>query len=579
MGNMNVRQIPEARRKREKPYITNMGKKVKIQVRIIGLFLMIVTAAITIAAGITYSMGKSSLEVMMQNQLNNSVRSVIDQISLLTGAYNSKQFSDKLSYVLTAEQAGFTEAGLDARIYLSASSGFEVDRSNINAESREKSGLPQELIQKALKDKKGYETLELDGKQYSLSYGYLLEKDWVYAVAVSKDSYLKPIYKLQKAVVASGIISIFIALLLSIAGTRGIIKTIIDLNQAVAKADQGDLTVRAKAGRGGPELESLANDFNIMLTSFQEVLKEISDTIVDLGISSRELSSVAEQTDEGFAHVHGITYKMAEGTEEQKQHIGNIKASTDCIMETLLNISSLIKSTIQKSSEMTQAAENGMQSIGELENKIADMESAASDTVAQIKLLEDRSQVIGMIANSIKGISQQTRLLSFNASIEAARAGELGKGFAIVAQEIQKLAQSSAQSALEVEKVIKEIQEDTRLVSEIAVRAKCVSHEGTELVDKTSTTITSIVGKVTQTHEYIASIAQSSSTISTNTEVFAGCVQEIAEILSVTAASSQEVAAEVENHKKRSGQVNTTAFRLLELATRLDQLKNRFKIS
>ncbi len=555
------------------------GKKVKIRVRIIGLFLLIVTAAITLAAGVTYSMGKSNLETMTKNQLNNSVRAVIDQVSLLSGAYNSKQFSDKLGYVLTAEQASFVEAGLDAKIYLVDSSGFEVNRSNVNAESSEKSDLPQEFISQALKKQKGNQYLDFRKRQYCISFGYLLEKDWIYAVAVSKDSYLQPVYKLQKAVVASGIVSLLMALLLSFLGTRGMIKTIINVNRAVAKADEGDLTVRAKVGGGGPELEGLANDFNIMISSFQEVLKEISDTIEDLNISGKQLTHVAEQTDEGFEHIHTITFTLAEGTENQKQHIRDIKESVDRIMETILHITDLVNGTTQKSGEMIGVAEEGMKSIRELESKMADIEEVSSNTVIQIKMLEDRSQVISAIANSIKSISQQTRLLSLNASIEAARAGEFGRGFAVVAEEIQKLAQSSAQSAFEVEKITQEINNDTRLVSEIAVRAKGISHEGAQLVNKTTDTFHSILNKVTETHEHIALISENSSTIKNNTEVFIGTLQEVTQILLETAAGSQEVAAEVENHKHLSSQVNTTAFQLLESATRLDHLKNRFKTS
>ena len=120
-----------------------------------------------------------------------------------------------------------------------------MDRQNVNAESQKKSGLSQELIERALKNKQGTEDLDIEGKKYSISFGYILEKDWVYAVAISKESYLKPVYALQKAVIASGVISILIALLLSMIGTKGMIMTIMDLNRAVAKADQGDLTVRA----------------------------------------------------------------------------------------------------------------------------------------------------------------------------------------------------------------------------------------------------------------------------------------------------------------------------------------------
>lgn len=559
-----------------KPSFISFRKKIKIRTRIIVLFLFIVTAAVILAAGVTYNMGKSNLEVLTRNQLNNSARFVIDQISLLSGAYNSKQFSDKLGYVLAAEGASFTESGLNAKIYLVNSSGFEVDRANVNAESAIETDLPSDFVEKALKDKRGSDYIDIGGKEYCISFGYILEKDWIYAVAVSKESYLKPVYKLQGAVIISGVISLLMALFFSLLGTRSIIRAIKALDITVSKAGTGDLTVRAQGKGGGLELENLAGNFNIMLENFQKVLKGISGTVEELNISSAQLSKVAEKTDEGINHVHEITFKMAEGTEQQKQNIIHIQEAANNIMETIHDISTLVDDTAKKSTEMIGVTGQGLESIKELEGKMHNVEEAASITASQIGILESRSKAINNIVNTIKGISQQTKLLSLNASIEASRAGELGRGFAVVAQEIQKLAQSSSQSAFEVEEIIKEIQKDTRLVSEVAEKASVISREGTSLAGKTNLIFSSILEKATKTHEYVTSTYESAATIRNNTEVFVGSIGEVAQVLVETAASSQEVAAEVENHKALSDGVSSAASQLMELALSLGKSKNSF---
>lgn len=159
---------------------------VKIRTRILALFLILITAAIAIVTGVTYTVGKDNLENMISNQLNNSVRSIANQISLLNSAYSSKEFSRKLNYVLTSELSSYKRAGYDTDIYLLHADGTFVDITNTNRKTDKKANLPDNLLKSAIKEKRGSMKIKLDGNDVTVAFGYILEKDWVYAVSVKK---------------------------------------------------------------------------------------------------------------------------------------------------------------------------------------------------------------------------------------------------------------------------------------------------------------------------------------------------------------------------------------------------------
>lgn len=553
-------------------------RKLSIRARILSLFLTIITLAVFVVASTTFIIGKSNLENIIANQMNNSIRFVIDQISLLSGAYNSKQFSGKLGYVLASEQASFNSAGLKARIYMLNSSGYEVNVENVNEESTKESGLPDEFIKEVLKKKKGESDIKIDGELKSVSFGYIIEKDWVYIVAVTKSSYLKPIYILQIVTLVSGILAIVLAFLFSYIGTRGLVNTIKELNRTVSLVDKGNLSARVGISGGGPEMNTLTRRFNLMLTNFETLMREIGGSIENLKASSEILTTISRESDESTTYIHGLTQKMADGSIRQEEFLTHIKDSTNNIVNTISSISVQIEDTSNASNVMLLTVHEGLKAIEELGEKISDIEEVSNSTVNHISILEKRSNEINKITNTIKGISDQTKLLSLNASIEAARAGQFGAGFTVVAAEIQKLAESSAKSAFEVAEIIKEIKKDTDAVLQIANRGKRISHEGSEIAAKTDSAFKMILDKVSETHEHVNFISSNASSISDNITIYIDNIEKVSNIISETVHNSQEVASTVEMHQNLSSGISGSALDLRNMAVKLNELKDEFII-
>lgn len=551
-------------------------KSIKIRTRILGLFLLIITTAIAIVAGVTYTIGKSNLENMISNQLDNSVHSIVNQVSLLTSAYSSKEFSGKLNYVLTSETASYKQAGYDADIYLLKSDGTIVDRTDVSKETGKKSNLPDSLIKLAIKEKKGTTEVKLDGKEVSIAFGYILEKDWVYVVAVKKASYLKLLYKLQLASVISGVICILLAFILSMLGTRGIVDSIRKLNNTVTAAGKGTLSMRSSADSGGPEIINLSNNLNVMLSNIQRLLGEIGASIEDLTASSTELNQISRKTDDSTTYIYGLTQKMSENSEEQNSFAVEMSASANQLIETIEKVTQKVNLTADLSQLMINSACEGMKTLKELNGFMAEIQQVSDKTVEFVNVLETRSSEINKITNTIKSISGQTKLLSLNASIEAARAGESGQGFMVVAHEIQELALNSARSAIEVEEIVKDIKDNTEAALKVAEHGRAVSQKGLAMADTSDKAFSEILDKVSQTHENVKDISAKAEHISEHIKLFETNSDKLLDVINQMAAGSQEVASEVERHHSISGSVTTNAKNILNVATKFGEIRKTF---
>lgn len=552
--------------------IYHIIRNLKIRTRIIGIFLVIIIFAISVVAITTSLIGQKSLETMTKNELDNSVRFVSDQINLLTGAYTSRQFSQKLGYVLAEEQASFKQAHLDADIYLINSEGFGIDHSDVSKVLDKKSDLPDAIIARAFKERKGNFDFNTGFNEKTISFGYIADRDWLYAVVVSKDSYLKLVYNLQMAAAVSALISILLAFFLSFLGTKGIIGTINELNKTVRLADEGDLSVRAKAGSGGPEMRELGGNLNIMLSNFENTLQEIGTSIEVLNDSSSELTMISEKTNYATAHIHSLISDMLDGFAEQKGSIAEISTAKSQLVSDVKNIIVKIEDTGNISRIMVNSVYAGQEFIKKLNDKINEMEQMSDRIVEHVQVLNSKSNMIHKIVNTMTNIADQTKLLALNAAIEAARAGVHGKGFAVVAEEIQKLAASSSKSASEVAVILRDIERNTQEVLTIASDSKFITHEGVGMSALTNYEFETIQNKVTETHEHIHSISESASGIELVLEDFIKVSENLAQIINIAVNSTEEVASVTDQNQKLSNMVTESAQKLQNISRKLDIL-------
>ncbi|MBI5921515.1 MAG: HAMP domain-containing protein [Betaproteobacteria bacterium] len=312
---------------------------------------------------------------------------------------------------------------------------------------------------------------------------------------------------------------------------------------------EGDLTRRLKAD-SQDEIGRTSAIFNSFMDKLQSVVRDVKDSAAKVMTTSHQLAESSLQLTKSTDQQNEATVAMAAAIEEITVSIANVSASSGNAHEMAVEAGTL-------SQEGHQAVQ---QAVGEM-NKIS--ESVGSSTVL-IRDLDDKSNQISNIVSVIKDIADQTNLLALNAAIEAARAGEQGRGFAVVADEVRKLAERTSVSTQEIGKMIATIQESTQS-----------SVQGMEL---SSTQVQEGVQMAARSGESMARIEASTGKVM-------GAVDEISTALREQSLAANQLAQEVEKIAQRTEKNGLSAKEsaqaaghLEELAATLKQAVDRFRV-
>ena len=201
-----------------------------------------------------------------------------------------------------------------------------------------------------------------------------------------------------------------------------------------------------------------------------------------------------------------------------------------------------------------------------------------SETNAVIKDLDSKSAEIGKIIEVITGIADQTNLLALNAAIEAARAGEHGKGFAVVADEVRKLAELSRQSASQISGLIEVIQKETHQVVEMMNKGTVEISEGTQLVEETGRTFDQILKSIENVSSEIQEVSAISEEMSASVQQVNASIEEVTKIARDSVSSTAEIASATEEQLASMEEVASSSASLANLAENLREMVGKFKI-
>ena len=308
------------------------------------------------------------------------------------------------------------------------------------------------------------------------------------------------------------------------------------------KFASGDLTVKIEDSENDA-IGNLFKGFNEAVDKIQELITDITAVAVATANASNEISSSSEQMAAGAQEQSAQTAEVASAVEEM----------TSTIMETTRNISI----AAQKSKEAGEIASTGGKVVEETVagmNKIAMVVSQSAEIVRE---LGNSSDQIGEIIQVIDDIADQTNLLALNAAIEAARAGEQGRGFAVVADEVRKLAERTTKATKEIADTIKKIQKDTGgAVESIEMGTKEVE-KGKELANKAGDSLKSIIKGTTVVVDVVTQVAAASEEQSATSEQISKSIEGINNVTQESATGVQQIARASEDLNRLTNNLQT----------------------
>ena len=308
----------------------------------------------------------------------------------------------------------------------------------------------------------------------------------------------------------------------------------------VSQVAKGDLSLRGKVTNDA--LGNVVDSVNYMLDNFVKVLERVRKAASDVSSSAGQILLSTEE--------------MANGATQQDQEITNTSSAVEELTVSMKQVSNNAEASAEAARRALDAAEQGNRSVRDTLEGMQRIRASVQATAKKIKSLGDRSLEISEIVNVINDITEQTNLLALNAAIEAARAGEAGRGFAVVADEVRKLAEHSRTATKDIAALIKAIQAETNEAVVVMDEGTREVEVGARLADQAGKALDAISSVVRQSAELVQEISLASKQQVRGTEGVANAMQIISNITRQTSQGARQTARTVENMVRLSEQLN-----------------------
>ncbi|MBU0549063.1 MAG: methyl-accepting chemotaxis protein [Candidatus Omnitrophica bacterium] len=339
----------------------------------------------------------------------------------------------------------------------------------------------------------------------------------------------------------------------------------------------GDLTQRLEVN-SQDEIGSLADVFNLLISSTNEMVLQIHSTADRVASSSQELSSSTEEVSAATQEISNAIQQISRGATNQASRVDE---ASEIMKQAALSLKKVLMNTntaVSRVSEASSQAESGRGAAQETVDKINRLTETVTNTAAVIKGLGEKSQQIGEITETITSIADQTNLLALNAAIEAARAGEAGRGFAVVAEEVRKLAEGSAVAVRKIGTLIKSIQTETnRAVSSIEASSKEVQ-EGKDLVNRITESIVQFNRIIQENSGLFNQISVATQDQAKGVERVLEAVNQISTVAKDSVSTAEGLASTVEEQTASMQEIAASAQELARFSTELRDIVGRFKL-
>ncbi|KJF47369.1 methyl-accepting chemotaxis protein [Bacillus sp. FSL K6-2869] len=358
---------------------------------------------------------------------------------------------------------------------------------------------------------------------------------------------------------------------------RSISSRLSNLARFSKKVSEGDLRDKLQI-QSDDEIGQVGKGFNTMIDSLRSLIGAVQTSVENVASSSEELTASAGQTSKATEHITLAIEQFSTGNESQNDKVESSSEELEEMNRGLQHMNESAESITASSIKSTEIAGEGGQLVEKTASQMNVIDQSVKKAENVISALESKSKDITQILGVINGIADQTNLLALNAAIEAARAGESGRGFSVVAEEVRKLAVQSANSAKEIENLIKEIVQDIDVSQEVFTAVNQEVQSGLSFTEQTKVSFHNIFDMTKEISDQLQTMNRTVVQLSKGSAHVSEAVREIADVSRESSANIQDIAASAEEQLASMEEISSSSATLSSMAEELRDLISKFKV-
>lgn len=436
----------------------------------------------------------------------------------------------------------------------------------------------QEHFNEVMNNKSGVFVCEVNGTELVFGYATMKTTNWIVGFSIPVDTVFASLHSMRLAFIIMTVVGLILVLLFCKQFASSMTGPIIALEDHAKQLSEGNLKVQNILVDSNDEIGSLTNAFNIMSNSLRKLIQKMATTAEQVAASSEELTASATQSADVSVKVAATVVEVGDDINRQMKDIKAAKESIDIVSNDIKVVSDKALNVADTSEKTADAAKNGQALMQEAIEKMSSIEKSVMASAEVVEKLGENSKQIGQIVEDISGIAEQTNLLALNAAIEAARAGEHGRGFAVVSEEVRKLATASQESAEKIRERIESIQAATE---EAVTSMKAGTGDvkaGTNAIREVGIQFKEIMQMVDGIKEEIAGINQSVQTVSEGAVKIVEATESIDKASRDTDERTQSIASATQTQSASNEEIAAASQALSNLASDMQHEIGQFKV-